>query len=198
MTEPCSLNEPRIGPPPSAWIRRWTHLIAPGGKVLDVACGSGRHTRWFAAHGFHVTAVDRDAAATRGLVGVADEVVEADLESAAWPLPGRSFDGVVVTNYLWRALMPTLVASLAGGGVLLIETFGAGNELVGKPSNPNFLLRTGELLGLTRGLRVVAFEDGFLTGPDRFVQRIAAVRNAPAAGLPPRYPLDAEAASAAG
>ena len=175
---------------PSAWVRRWSHLVAADAKVLDVACGSGRHVRWFAARGCHVTGVDRDAAALAGLEGIAETCV-ADLEGAPWPLPGRRFDAVVVTNYLWRELLPTIVASVAEGGVLIYETFSAGNASVGKPSNPLFLLQAGELLSATAGLRVVSYEDGYLEGPARFVQRIVAVREAPAdASAPPRrYPL---------
>ena len=105
----------------------------------------------------------------------------ADIEGAAWPLPGRRFDAVVVTNYLWRELLPTIVDSVAEGGVLIYETFGAANATVGKPSNPLFLLQPGEIWAAASGLRVVAYEDGFLDAPARFVQRIAAVREAPGA-----------------
>ena len=125
------------------------------------------------------------------LGGVAETLV-ADLEGAPWPLAGRRFDAVLVTNYLWRPLFPAIVAAVDAGGVLLYETFAAGNETVGRPARPDFLLARGELLGLAAGLQVVAFEDGFLSDPDRFVQRIAAVRAAPAAG-PPRHPLAAPA-----
>lgn len=165
---------------PSAWVRRWSHLVASGASVLDVACGSGRHIRWFAQRGCRVTGVDRDEAALAGLDAVA-EIVRADIEHGPWPLAGRRFDVVVVTNYLWRPLLPTLTGSLAEGGVLLYETFASGNETVGRPSNPEFLLRRGELLQVAHGLRVVAFEDGFLSAPERFVQRLVAVRDAPAA-----------------
>lgn len=176
----------------SPWVQRWSHLIAPGATVLDVACGSGRHLRWFAGRGCRVTGVDRDAPALAPLHGIG-EIIVADIENAPWPLPGRRFDAVIVTNYLWRELMPTLVASVAEGGVLIYETFAAGNETVGKPSNPKFLLGRGELLALAGDLRVIAFEDGFLEGPLRFAQRLVAVREAPgeaAAGEPPpRYML---------
>jgi SAM-dependent methyltransferase len=172
---------------PSPWIERWAHLIAADGSVLDVAAGSGRHARLLAARGHAVTAVDRDSAALAPLASVA-ELVVADIEAAPWPLPGRRFAAVVVTNYLWRPLLPTLVASLAPGGVLLYETFAAGNETVGRPSRPDFLLAPGELLDAAAGLRIVAYEDGFLTNPDRYVQRLAAVRE-PAGAVPRRYPL---------
>ena len=135
-----------------------------------------------------MTGVDRDAAALAALAPIAETVV-ADIENAPWPLPGRRFDAVIITNYLWRALLPTLVASVVDGGVLIYETFAIGNASVGKPSNPAFLLRRGELLQEVQGLRVIAFEDGFLDLPPRFVQRIAAVREGPASADPARYPL---------
>jgi SAM-dependent methyltransferase len=172
--------------PASAWVRRWSHLAPAGGSVLDVACGRGRHARWFAALGHRVTALDRsaEALAAIGLPAERCETVLADIEGGPWPLPGHQFDALVVTNYLWRPLMPTLLASIAPGGVLIYETFAAGNETVGKPSRPDFLLQPGELLQLCQSLRTVAYEDGFETGlagsTGRFVQRIAAVRELPA------------------
>jgi SAM-dependent methyltransferase len=174
---------------PSGWIRRWAHLVPVAGPVLDVACGAGRHMRFFASLGHPVTGVDRNADALATLAGLG-ETLEADIENGPWPLGSRQFAGVVVTNYLWRAIFPRILASVAPGGVLLYETFAAGNETVGKPSRPDFLLRPGELLAHCAGLRVVAYEDGFLASPDRFVQRIAAVREPGSTGLPPRYPLD--------
>ena len=197
---------------PSPWVQRWSHLVAPGATVLDVACGSGRHLRWFAERGCRVTGIDRDAVALEPLATIAETVV-ADIEGGPWPLAGRRFDAVIVTNYLWRPLMPTLIASIDEGGVLLYETFAHGNATVGKPSNPNFLLQPRELLQAVqeppsrfapapegrgpawggpaqdRGLRVIAYEDGFLAAPERFVQRIAAVREAPRSADPVRYPL---------
>jgi SAM-dependent methyltransferase len=173
------------GLPPSDWVRRWAPLVRAGGSVLDVACGSGRHLRWLAGQGFAVTGVDRDEAALAPLRSLG-EIVVADLEGADWPLPGRRFDAVVVTNYLWRALLPVLCESLAEGGVLIYETFADGQQTVGRPSRPEFLLQPGELLTVAAGLRVVAYEDGFLDAPPRFVQRIAAVRS-PAPGQ--RCPL---------
>ncbi len=192
--------------PPSPWVRRWSHLVADRGVVLDVACGHGRHARWFYERNHAVTLVDRSQEAINSIAipGNACEAVVADIENGPWPFAGRQFDAVVVTNYLWRPLMPTLLDSLAQGGVLIYETFTQGNETVGKPSRPDFLLRPGELLEVCRGLRVVAFEDGFEDGPlglaPRFVQRIAAVREAAtltdptqlfkqADPGPPRYPL---------
>ncbi len=172
---------------PSDWVLRWAHLVPAGGPVLDVACGFGRHLRWFAARGHPVTGVDRSQEAIDSLAGLG-ETLAADIENDAWPLPGRHFAGVVVTNYLWRPLLPTLLRSVAPGGVLIYETFAAGNETVGKPSRPDFLLRPGELLDACSELRVVAYEDGFLDEPTRYLQRIAAVRPAPGEPLP-RYPL---------
>lgn len=182
-------------PSPSEWISRHAGLVPHllhGACVLDLACGSGRHVRWLTAHGARVTAVDRDAAALATLHGVAAEVIQADIENGPWPLPDRQFDAVVVTNYLWRPLLPRIVASVAPGGVLLYETFAHGHASVGKPSRPDFLLQPGELLDRVRPeLRVVAYEDGFLDSPPRFIQRIAAVRQTTAdtSGNPDRWPL---------
>jgi SAM-dependent methyltransferase len=161
--------------------------------VLDLACGTGRHARWLAAQGFAVTAVDRDADAVQALRAIA-QVQVADLEGAPWPLPGVRFDAVVVTNYLWRPLWPHLLGALAEDGVLIYETFADGNQSVGKPARPDFLLRRGELLEVARGLRVVAYEDGFLDAPPRFVQRIAAVAATLQADPARRYRLQAEPA----
>jgi SAM-dependent methyltransferase len=175
----------------SAWVQRWSHLVPAQGRVLDVACGQGRHVCWFYKRNHPVTLVDRAQAAIDSIASrmPSCEAVAADIEAGPWPFAGRQFEAVVVTNYLWRPLFATLLASLAPGGVLIYETFAQGNETVGKPSRPDFLLRPGELLEVCRGLRVVAFEDGYQEGPARFVQRIAAVREAVAAGSAPRYTL---------
>ena len=184
-----------LSPNPSDWVCRFADLIpnlGHGARVLDLACGRGRHVRWLAARGAKVTAVDRDADALATLHGTAVEVVQADIEHGSWPLPGRNFDAVVVTNYLWRPLLPVVVASVAPGGILLYETFAHGNASVGKPSRPDFLLQPHELLDATRpALRVIAYEDGFLDSPPRFVQRIAAVRRAlvDTSANPARWPL---------
>jgi SAM-dependent methyltransferase len=177
---------------PSAWVRRWSHLVPGQGRVLDVACGHGRHAYWFYQRQHPLSLVDLSPAAIESITipPQACEAVVADIENGPWPFAGRQFDAVVVTNYLWRPLMPTLLASLAPGGVLIYETFTQGNETVGKPSRPDFLLRPGELLELCRKLRVVAYEDGFQEAPERFVQRIAAVREPSPAGAVPRYLLD--------
>jgi SAM-dependent methyltransferase len=160
---------------PSPWVKRWAALFEPGARALDLACGSGRHLRWLAAQGLRVTGVDRDAE-TAGALGTLGEILVADLETGAWPLTGRTFDAVVVTNYLWRPRWPELLALLAPGGVLICETFAHGQQTIGRPARPEFLLNPGELLRLCQSLRVVAFEDGFEDPPGRFVQRIVAVR----------------------
>ena len=165
--------------PPSPWIVRWSHLLPTGCSVLDVACGSGRHVQWFAERGHAVHGIDKDIEQAASLQAAAS-LVQADIEDEAWPLldNGRpqQFGAVVVTNYLWRPLLPTLAQSLLPGGVLLYETFGVGNETVGKPSRPDFLLQPGELLKCFAQLHVVAYECGTVENPRRFVQRIAAVR----------------------
>ncbi|MBC5766356.1 class I SAM-dependent methyltransferase [Ramlibacter albus] len=171
----------------SPWIARWAHLVPKGGEVLDVACGFGRHMRFFKDHGHPVVGVDRSPEAVAA-VRELGEALEADIENGPWPFAGRQFAGVVVTNYLWRPLMPSIVASVAPGGVLLYETFAVGNETVGKPSRPDFLLQDGELLSACAKLRVVAYEHGFLDSPPRFVQRIAAVHPIKQAE-PARYTL---------
>lgn len=176
---------------PSAWVQRWAHLVPAGGTVLDVACGQGRHLKWFAQRGHQVTGVDRSPEAVES-VNPFGRAVLADIENGPWPFEGKTFDAVVVTHYLWRALLPVITQSVAPGGVLIYETFAAGNESVGKPSRPDFLLQPGELLHACEGLHVVAYEDGFCDRPERFVQRIAAVRkHLETPKSPPRYPLDA-------
>ena len=182
---------PARGPDaPSEWVRRWSHLVPPGAAVLDVACGAGRHLRWFQARGHAVTGIDRDPLAVKAAAQVG-EAIAADIENGPWPLAGRTFGAVVVTNYLWRPLLPTMVESVAPGGVLIYETFAQGNETVGRPARADFLLRPGELLTACAGLHVVAYEDGFLEDPARFVQRITAVRVAEDGLSPARHPLRA-------
>jgi SAM-dependent methyltransferase len=175
---------------PSPWIQRFSPLVPAGSRVLDVACGRGRHARFFAARGCRVVAVDRDAAAIAMLDGVAGVTpVAADLECGAWPFGDERFDAVVVTNYLHRALFEPLLCAVRGNGVLLYETFAAGNEGYGRPSNPDFLLAQGELLTVVRGaLTVIAFEQGTVAGNRPVVlQRLAAVgRGRP---WPPPLPL---------
>lgn len=176
---------------PSDWVQRWSHLVRPGGTVLDVACGQGRHAYWFYKQNHPLALVERAQAAMDSIAipAQACEKVVADIEAGPWPFAGRQFDAVVVTNYLWRPLMPTLLDSLASGGVLIYETFAQGNETVGKPSRPDFLLRPGELLHICQGLRIVAFEDGYQDAPARFTQRIAALREPSSPAAVPRYRL---------
>lgn len=198
MSSPDKPHSAHAGYPdaPSPWVVRWSHLAAPGATVLDVACGGGRHLEWFAQHGHAVTGVDRDTAAARQRVPTA-ELITADIEAGPWPLAqesdnARQFGLVVVTNYLWRPLMPHILDSVAPGGVLIYETFASGNETVGRPSRPDFLLQPGELLRACAEFHIVAYENGTLNAPARFVQRIAAVRKAGAkAGDEPApgYPL---------
>ncbi len=168
----------------SPWILRFTHLLAPGASLLDLACGKGRHTRYFAGRGCKVTAIDIDIDAVSGLAGV--EAIKADLESGdGWPLAGRRFDAVIVTNYLWRPILPDIIAATGPQGVLLYETFGRGNEKFGKPSSPDFLLKPGELPDAVQDrLQVVAYEHGRITRPKAaIVQRICAVNSDKAAHI---------------
>jgi SAM-dependent methyltransferase len=162
---------------PSEWVERYSPLIREHGSVLDVACGSGRHMKRLSALGLRCLGIDRneEALVHARLHGV---VICADIEAEPWPIPGRLFDAVVVTNYLWRPLYPHLIQSLKPDGVLLYETFALGHETVGKPSRPEFLLQPGELLALAHehGLNVVAFEDVWLDHPRRRIQRLAATR----------------------
>ncbi|MBU1235297.1 MAG: class I SAM-dependent methyltransferase [Gammaproteobacteria bacterium] len=176
MTDPITTLDP------SPWVARFAGLIPPGGDVLDLACGSGRHARLLAGRGHRVEAVDRDAERLAELAGVAGVATrQADLEGGPWPYFGRGFEGIVVTNYLWRPLLPQLFACLNEGGMLIYETFMVGNERFGKPSRPEFLLRPGELLDLLhKRFTVVAFEQGEIDQPwPAMVQRIAVRRGAP-------------------
>ena len=190
---------------PSDWVMRWAYLIkhAPQSEkskgvlqaqaqahdqanldadVLDLACGNGRHMRWLHEQGLRVLGVDKDSEALARCRSDG-QVVMADLESAtgsdgnvSWPLNQSQFNAVIVTNYLWRPLFPYILNALKDNGVLIYETFALGNELIGRPSRPDFLLKQGELLQICTNLRVVAYEEVLLSQPDRFVQRIVAIR----------------------
>ena len=167
---------------PSAWVCRFAPLIRADGRVLDLACGGGRHARYLAGLALRVEAVDRDADVLSRLAGVAGVTTRiADLERGPWPYADQQFDAIVVTNYLHRPLFPHLIAALAGGGVLIYETFAVGNERYGRPANPDFLLKPGELLEIARGrLRVIAYESQYVEAPKpAVVQRICAI-NQPA------------------
>jgi SAM-dependent methyltransferase len=165
---------------PSPWITRFAPLVRPGAAILDLACGGGRHTRLFLARGHPVTAVDVDISGLECLHEHTQlESVQADLEDGLpWPLPGRRFGAVVVTNYLWRPLFPPILESLEQGGVLLYETFAHGNEAYGRPTNPDFLLEPGELIEVVSGkLHMVAYEHGYVERPRPAIkQRLCAVR----------------------
>jgi SAM-dependent methyltransferase len=157
---------------PSAWVARWSGEVRKG-PVLDLACGGGRHARLFRDLGFDVVALDREPISIEGV-----SFVQADLEGGnPWPLEGRRFGGIVVTNYLHRPLFAKLAESLDEGGVLIYETFMAGNERFGKPSNPAFLLRPGELKEVYKGMQILAFEEGEVSSPKpAMVQRICVRR----------------------
>jgi SAM-dependent methyltransferase len=164
---------------PSPWVARFAPRIREGGTVLDVAAGSGRHARYLRELGFRVVAVDADTSRLADLADDAEaEIVEADLENAGWPFEERIFDGIVVTFYLHRPLLPVLAESLAPGGVLIYETFAEGNEEYGRPRNPAFLLREGELVeAFAPKLKVIAYEHGYEEHPRPGVrQRICALR----------------------
>ena len=154
--------------PPSPWVVRHAQSIPARGKVLDLACGSGRHARFLAGLGYPVLAVDRDARALAGVSTIKGITTrQLDLEGEEWPLAGQVFDGIVVTNYLWRPRLPDVLALLAPGGALIYETFMVGNAAYGKPSNPAFLFQAGELrqLAAAAGLREVEYAEGYVASP---------------------------------
>lgn len=165
---------------PSPWVARFAPLLPDGGRVLDLACGGGRHSRLLLERGHRVLAVDRDVSRLEDLAGEGRlEILQCDLESGALPaFLQQTFDGVVVTNYLHRPLLPALLATVGPGGLLIYETFAAGNERFGRPSNPDFLLKPGELLEwVGNELRVLAYEDLEVSRPKpAAVQRICARR----------------------
>lgn len=166
---------------PMPWIERWAGLIPAGGRVLDLACGSGRHAVYLAGQGYRVDAVDIDLGSSEAARGQSDDVtwLQHDLEGAPWPFAAGGYQGVVVANYLHRPLFPFLMETLAPGGVLIYATFAMGQERYGRPRNPAFLLMPGELLEVVRGqMRVVAYEDVVEAGdPPARVQRLCAIKN---------------------
>lgn len=169
---------------PSAWVVRFAPLI-PLGEVLDLACGAGRHARLLSALGHAVVAVDRDAGVLERTAGsgIATQQIDLEASDAAWPYEAGRFAGIVVTNYLHRPLFSSIVGSLAAGGILIYETFAQGNEQFGKPSNPAFLLKSGELLEVLCAtqdpvMHILAFEDGYVEMPKpAMVQRVCAVKS---------------------
>ena len=183
----------------SRWVRRFAGLIPPNSKVLDLACGGGRHARYAASLGHSVLAVDKDVSAlstnpTQNIRCLSFDLELSDsLSHADWPLAPDQFGGIIVTNYLHRPLMPDLVGSMRAGGVLIYETFAQDNGLFGKPSSPDFLLLPGELLRLASSkpeFHVLAFEDGYVSDPKpAMVQRICFIRGP--VGPPESRTLDA-------
>jgi SAM-dependent methyltransferase len=174
----------------SPWVKRFAPCITNPGLVLDLACGAGRHARYLANLHYSVIAVDQDVSLIEANADIRISPQKFDLESEEWPLMGSHFDGIVVTNYLYRPHLDQLPQMLNEGGVLIYETFAQGNEVFGKPSNPNFLLKTGELLALaTRyGLKVLAYEDIYLDRPKpAMMQRICAVKGNPKGHIPLQF-----------
>ena len=171
-----NLPSPQSSTTASVWVKRFLPLIKPGGLVLDLAAGSGRHVRLLRDCGFAVCAVDRDTTALLSFAGPRCEVRRIDLEIDDHSALGDDYDGIIVTNYLHRPLLPAIARALAPGGVLIYETFAHGNERFGRPRNPDFLLRPGELLEAFTALTVVAFEQGQVSAPrPAVVQRLAGV-----------------------
>lgn len=163
---------------PSPWVKRFLGGASPGGDMLDVACGGGRHIDLGLVHGLSVVGVDRDIGAANRFSGRDDvTLIAADLETGApWPFAGRVFSAVVVTNYLWRPILADIVGAVEGNGVLIYETFASGNAAISRPSNPDFLLRPGELLAAVHPrLATIAYEHVRLESPARVVERICAV-----------------------
>ena len=163
----------------SPWVRRFASHIPKEGLVLDLACGAGRHATFLADMGYSVFAVDQDIALIKQNKSPLITSKAFNLELEEWPLEGREFSGIVVTNYLYRPHWDRLPSMLANGGVLIYETFALGNAQFGKPSNPNFLLKTGELLALAarHSLKVIAYEDIYIDEPKpAMVQRLCALK----------------------
>lgn len=171
MTEQISIEQP------SPWIVEHAPLIRNNGQVLDLACGNGRHALWLAKQGYRVDALDRDAKALASMVGMDNiNVLNVDIEAGRWPGSGQRYDGIIVSRYLYRPLLSKLAEMLEPGGILIYETFMVGNERYGRPSNPDFLLRTNELLDVYSPLlSIIAFEQGEVETPRLAVtQRLCA------------------------
>ena len=165
---------------PSFWVKRFAKQIPTHATALDLACGSGRNGRWLMARGLHVTFLDRDVSAIADLAPAADaEIIKADLETGGpFPILGRQYDCVVVTNYLWRDILDDICEAVTPRGWLIYETFGVGNEVFGRPHNPDFLLRPGELAETVRdSFRIIGYEHGQREIPSpAVIQRLAAIR----------------------
>lgn len=184
---------------PSKWIERFASLIPASSRqlpILDLACGSGRHTRYLLGMGHSVLAVDRNSEALSLIdLGINEdsknrlETQVLDLEGEVWPLGQSCFSAVIVTNYLYRPRLSELLAAVAPGGIVIYETFAQGNEAFGKPSNPDFLLKPHELLSWVQAnkeFQIIAFEQGIVTeNKPASIQRICAVRSS---GIPLQLP----------
>lgn len=158
----------------SDWLQRWSHVLTPQSRILDLACGYGRHALWLRELNMEVLALDRDQEALNHLASLGIKTLWADLENAPWPLGEERFDAVVVNNYLWRALWPSILASIKEGGFVIYETFCEGHQVYGRPSRAEFLLESGELLRVFKHHKILGYEEGLLTEPMRYVQRIIA------------------------
>ena len=160
--------------PVSDWVKKWSHLLAANSRVLDLACGFGRHAMWLSTLKMDVLALDKDPLALEKIQSLGITTLCADLENAPWPLADQRFEALIVTNYLWRALWPNLLDCVKEGGFVIYETFCDGHQAYGKPSRADFLLKSGELLEVFKSFKVLGYEEGLLLQPSRYVQRIAA------------------------
>ncbi len=158
----------------SDWLKKWSHVLAPQSRILDLACGQGRHAMWLSSLKMDVLALDKDKLALEEIQKMGINTLCADLENAPWPLKGERFDAVLVTNYLWRALWPELLESVKEGGFVIYETFCEGHQAYGRPTRADFLLQSGELLRVFKDFKVLGFEEGLLSEPMRYAQRIIA------------------------
>jgi len=161
---------------PSPWVEKYYSFIKGGGAVLDLACGSGRHTHFLMSKGYQLTAVDKDINAITAAELTDVSLLQADLEAGLWPFGPNLFDGIVVVNYLWRPQFPHLARALKKGGVLIFDTFGRGNEVYGRPKNPDFLLRSGELKDAFSEFECLEFFEGLIENPGSAVRQSIVAR----------------------